>query len=215
MLAIASSSQSRQQALSEVARKEEEKVTNRERLVLIVAFVQLNGCSISLQMTSNTGHHKVQNNAMKAYRKQRQCIYCYCQLCHVTTSYAVIVGVCILMLPMLELATKHVQLATTCHINHVHPPRMNFSHTPLELPSLNNVLTAIVLQNQLAWSNIKCSSYTSPHSRVCHVALSSGSTIPSGLGRRVVGVVVFLLLLMSGDIETNPGPVGECIFLML
>ena len=27
----------------------------------------------------------------------------------------------------------------------------------------------------------------------------------------VVGVVVVLLLLMSGDIETNPGPVGECI----
>ena len=30
-----------------------------------------------------------------------------------------------------------------------------------------------------------------------------------------MGVVVLLLLLMSGDIETNPGPVGECIFLML
>ena len=25
----------------------------------------------------------------------------------------------------------------------------------------------------------------------------------------VVGAVVVLLLLMSGDIETNPGPVGE------
>ena len=166
-------------------------------------------------MPSSTGHLKVQNNAMKAYRKQRQYIYRHCQLCHVTPSYALIVGVCILMLPMLELATEHVQLTTTCHINHVPPPRMNFSHTPLELPSLNNVLPAMVLQNQLAWSNIKCSSCTSPHSRVCHVALSSGSTIPSGLGRRVVGVVVLLLLLMSGDIETNPGPVGECIFLML
>ena len=148
---------------------------------------------------------------MKAHRKQRQCIYRRCQLCHVTPSYAVIVGVCILMLPMLELATEHVQLTTTCPINHVPPPRMTFSHTPLELLSLNNVLPAMVLQKQLAWSNIKCSSYTSPHSRVCHVALSSGSTIPSGLGRRVVGVVL-LLLLMSGDIETNPGPVGEYIF---
>ena len=216
LFAIASSSQSRQQALSELARKEEEKVTNRERLVLIVAFIQLNGCSIfSLQMPSSTGHHKVQNNAMKAYRKQRQYIYRHCQLCHVTTSCAVIVVVCILMLPMLELATEHVQLIATCYMNHVPPPCMTFSHTPLELPSLNNVLPAMVLQNQQEWSNIKCSSCTSPHSRVCRFPLSPGSTIPSGLGRRVVGVVVLLLLLMSGDIETNPGPVGECIFLML
>ena len=28
--------------------------------------------------------------------------------------------------------------------------------------------------------------------------------------RRVVRVVVLLLLLISGDIETNPGPVGKC-----
>ena len=163
-------------------------------------------------MTSSAGHHKVQINAMKAYRKQRQYIYSHCQLCHVTPSCAVIVGVCILMLPMLELATEHVQLATTCHINYVCPPHMNFSHTPLELPSLNNVLPAMVLQNQLAWLTIKCSSYTKPHSSVCRFPLSPGSTIPSGLGRRVVGVVVLLLLLMSGDIETNPGPVGEGFF---
>ena len=32
---------------------------------------------------------------------------------------------------------------------------------------------------------------------------------PTSLGRRVVGVVVLLLLLMSGDIEMNPGPVGK------
>ena len=161
-------------------------------------------------MPVSTGQHKVQNNALKAYRKQRQYIYRHCQLCHVTASYAVVVGVCILMLPMLELATEHVQLATTCHINHVHPPHMNFSHTPLELPALNNVLPAMVLQNQLAWLNIKCLSYTSPHSRVCRFPLSPGSFISSGQGGRVV---VLLLLLMSGDIETNPGPVGECIFM--
>ena len=167
----------------------------------------------SLQMPSSIGQRKVQNNAMKPYRKQRQYIYRHCQLCHVTTSYAVIVGVCILMLPMLELATGHVQLTTTYHVNHVPPPSMTFSHMPLGLPSLNNVLPAMVLQNQLAWSNIKCSSSTTPHSRVCHFPLSTGSIIPSGLGRRVVSVVVLLLLLMSGDIETNPGPVGECIFM--
>ena len=145
---------------------------------------------------------------MKTYRKQQQYIYRHCQLCHVTTSYAMIV----LMLPMLELATEHVQLTTTCHINHVPPPRINtrltFSHIHL-LPFLSNVLPAMVLQNQLSWSNIKRSS----HSRVCHVALSPAPIAPTGLGRRVVGVVVLLLLLMSGDIKTNPGPVGECIFM--
>ena len=29
------------------------------------------------------------------------------------------------------------------------------------------------------------------------------------MGRRAVGLVVVLLLLLSGDVETNPGPVGE------
>ena len=147
---------------------------------------------------------------MKAYRKQQQYIYRHCQLCHVTTSYALIVGVCVLMLPMLELATEHVQLTTTCHINHVHPPRINaqltFSHIHL-LPFLSNVLPAMVLQNQLSWSNIKHSS----HSRVCHVSLSPA---PTGLGRRVVSVVVLLLLLMTGDIETNLGPLSKCTFLI-
>ena len=147
---------------------------------------------------------------MKAYRKQQQYIYRHCQLCHVTTSYALIVGVCVLMLPMLELATEHVQLTTTCHLNHVPPPRMNFSHNPLELPSLNNVLPPMVLQNQLSWSNIKHSS----HSRVCHVALSPAPIAPTGLARRVVGVVVLLLLLMSGDIETNLGPLSKCSYFL-
>ena len=164
----------------------------------------------SLQMPISTGHHNVQTNAMKAYQKQRQYIYRHCQLCHVTPTYAVFVGVCVLMLPMLELATEHVQLATTYYMNHMNqwhvvPPHMTFNNTHL-LPFLNNVLPAMVLQNQLAWSNIKC---LSSHSRVCHVCLSSA---PSSLGRRVVrvvGVGVLLLLLMSGDIEMNPGPVGE------
>ena len=158
-------------------------------------------------MKSSTGRHEVQSNAMKAYRKQRQYIYRHCQLCHVTTSYAVMVGVCILMLPMLELAIEHVQLTTTCNINHVPPPCMNFSHTPLELPSLNNTLPAMVLQNHLAWLNITYPIYTSSCSNGHRVSLSLAST---GLGRRVVGVVVFLLLLMSGDIEMNPGPLGKC-----
>ena len=155
-------------------------------------------------MASSTQPGKLQTNAMKANRKQRQYIYHHCQLCHVTRSCAVIVGVCILMLPMLELATEHVQLATMyCmdSINHVHARHMIFSHTHL-LPFLRNVLPAMILQNRATCSNIKCLSY----SAVGHVSLSPA---PTGLGRKVVGVVMFLLLLMSGDIETNPGPVGE------
>ena len=154
---------------------------------------------------------------MKAYRKQRQYIYRHCQLCHLTASYAVNVGVCILLLPVLVLATEHVQLTTMyymSHINRVPLPHdhMDLNHSPLELPSLDNVLPAMVLQKQLAWSSIKCSSYTSLHSRVCRFSLSPGCTVPSSLERRVVVVVVLsLLLLMSGDIETNPGPAGEYV----
>ena len=169
---------------------------------------------LSLQMPSSTQRRNFQTKAVKAYR---QYIYRHCQLCHVTPSCAVVVGVCILMLPMLELAIEHVQLIATCHMNlhHVHARRMTFSHTHLlpfpnnVLPAfshthlLNNVLPAMVLQNRVVWPNIKC---PSSHSRVCHVSLSPA---PTGLGRRVVGVVVFLLLLMSGDIEMNPGPVGK------
>ena len=157
-------------------------------------------------MPISAGHREVQNNAVKAHRKQRQNNYCHCQLCHVTPSCALIVGVCILMLPMLELATEHVQLATMYYrnpINHAHPI---FCHTPF----LNNVLPAMVLHNRVAWSNIKCLSPSIVH---C-VFLSPAPTVPTGLGRRVVGVVVLLLLLMSGDVETNPGPVGELTLLM-
>ena len=164
-------------------------------------------------MKNSTGHHEVQSNAMKAYRKQQQYIYRHCQLCHVTTSYALIVGVCILMLPMLELATEHVQLTTmyctnNINVNRVHSRHIFFSHTYLLQASLNNILPSMVLQN-VTWSNIKC---PSSRSRVCHVSLSP--TLTTGLGRMVVGVVVLLLLLMSGDIETNPGPLSKCTFLI-
>ena len=154
-------------------------------------------------MLISTGNRKFQTNAMKAYRKQRQYNFRHCQLCRVKHAQAVIWGMCILMLPMLELATEHVQLATTCRmnpINHGHLSPVTFSHTLLVLPSLNNVLPAMVLQS------IKILLYLSS---VRHVSLSPTPTAPTGLGRRVVGIVVLLLLLTSGDIETNPGPVGE------
>ena len=160
-------------------------------------------------MRITTGQRKVLTNTMKAYRKQRQYIYYHCQLCNVTPSYTLVVGVCLLMLPMLELTTEHVQLTTMYHmncINHVHTRHMTFSHTPLALPSLNNVLPAMVLQNRVVMPNIKYPLYTSSYSNL------PLNPAPTGLGRRlvgVVGVVVLLLLLMSGDIETNPGLVGE------
>ena len=159
-------------------------------------------------MLSSTQRRDFQTNAMKAYGKQRQNIYHHCSLCHVTPSLAILVGASILMLPMLELAAERAQLTTMYYTNHwhVHPRHVTFSHTHL-LPSLNNVLPVMVLQNRVTWSNIKRSSLTSPHSSVRHV---SHSPAPTGLGMRVVGAVVLLLLLMSGDIEMNPGPVGEC-----
>ena len=155
---------------------------------------------VSLQMPSSPGNRKFQTNATKAHRKQRRYDFRYCQPCHVNHARAVIWAVCLLMLPMLELATEHVHLTTTCRMNHINQGPPSRSHTPLVLPSLNNVLPAMVLQN------IKCLSYISS---VQHVSLSPAPTAPTGLGRRVVVVVVLLLLLMSGDIETNPGPVGE------
>ena len=159
-------------------------------------------------MPISAGNRKQKTNAIKAHQKQRQNIYRHCQLCHVTPSYALIVGVCILMLPMLELATK--QLTTMYYrnlINHAHQRHMTFSYTHL-LALLNNVLPAMVLQNRVAWSNVKCLSHASSHSEVWHVSLNPA---PSSLTRRVVWVVVLLLLLLSGDIEINPGPVGECV----
>ena len=161
---------------------------------------------VSLQMPSSPGNRKFQTNVMKAYRKQRHYNFRHCQPCHITRvihAHAVILAVCLLMLPMLELATEHVHLTTTCRMNPINRVPPSRSHTPLVLPSLNNVLPAMVLQN------IKCLSYISS---VRHVSLSPALTAPTSLGRRVVGMVVLLLLLMSGDIETNPGPVGECVF---
>ena len=72
------------------------------------------------------------------------------------------------------------------------------------LPSLSNVLPAVILQNRL---NIGCPLNTLAQSGVHCVP--PNLSLASGLGRRVVGVVLVLLLLLSGDIETNPGPVGE------
>ena len=165
-------------------------------------------------MPISTGHRKVQTNKRKAYQRPRQYTYHHSQLGHVSPGLSLLVSVCILMLPMLGLVDEHAQLTTTCHmspINHcyIHSRHMTFRHTPLVLmlPSLNNVLPAVVLQNRVVWLNIMCSSYTSSHSGFSCVFPSLHLNPPFGWGRRVVAVVLTLLLLLSGDIETNPGPV--------
>ena len=161
-------------------------------------------------------------NIMRAFRRSRhQCVSprFQCQLRHVNPGHAFPLAMCIFMLPMLALAAEHVQLAATNHMNPmdqwcIHLHRTTFKHVPLMLPSLNYVLPAMALQNEIVKSNIWCLSYSSSHASVHHVSFSSGFIIPSGLGRMVVGAVVVLLLLMSGDIEMNPGPVGEYINMM-
>ena len=163
-------------------------------------------------MPISNGHQKVCTNIMKVCRRPRHYIYDHSQLGHVTPGFSLLVSVCLLMLPMLGLVDERAQLITMYHMSpinqwNVHPRHMTFNHTPLLLPSLNNVLPAMALQNRVVRSNSGCASYTSPHSGVRHVASILHLNLPSGLGRRVVDVVLNLLLLLSGDIETNPGPV--------
>ena len=148
---------------------------------------------------------------MKAFRKSwPQCINCryQCTLGHVTSGCAFLVAVCIFMLPMLEVATGHVQLTSRGHKNHTDPHHM-IKHTPLLLPSLYYVLPAMVLQNDVVRSNMWCLSCSLFYSYVHHDTSSLCLSVPSGLWRKVVEIVVVLLLLMGGDIERNPGPVGE------
>ena len=167
-------------------------------------------------MPLTTGHQKVQTNIMKGFQRPRQYIHQHCQLGHVSPSLSLLVSVCVLMLPMLGLADEHVQLTITCHISpihqcYIHSCHMTFRQTPLVLilPFLDNVLPAVALQNRVVWSNVGCPSYTSSQSDVRHCSPIPHLNLPSGLGRRVVGVVLTHLLLLSGDIETNPGHVGE------
>ena len=144
---------------------------------------------------------------MKAYQRQWQYVYCHYQLGHVTPGNVLLISVCILMLPIVQLSAEHVQLATKYHANPINQSQhhMNISHTPLVLSSLSNLLPAMVLQNSVVRS---CSLPTSSHFSVRYIP-----NLSSGLGRRVVGVMLAVLLLLCGDIETNPGPVGELFVL--
>ena len=72
------------------------------------------------------------------------------------------------------------------------------------LPSLISiVLPAMVLQNCIVRLNISFPSYIASHFNAWYIPLSL----------QLNGEVVLdLLLLLSGDIETNPGPVGKLFF---
>ena len=104
------------------------------------------------------------------------------------------------MLELLIPAAEHMRFATTEQIEHLYLCHMTFQLTAL--PRLDNMLPFVL---QL---NVRCQSHSSSRSRVCRVTHSPGLSVPCCLGRTVVEVIV-LLLILSGDIETNPGPVGE------
>ena len=154
-------------------------------------------------------HQKVRTSTVSAYRRQQHQYICrHGQIGHVIPGHAILVAVCIFMLPMLEVAAEHEQLTTTHHTNpaDLHGGHVTFSHSPLVLPSLDNMLPAMVLQNRILWSNIH-QSHSLSHSSNCCVFLKLGLSVSYSL--KVVGMVMVLLLLLSGDIETNPGPDGE------
>ena len=134
------------------------------------------------------------------------------QLSHVTLNYSLPLAVCILMLPMLVVAVEHMQLATTYRMNPLDRcNHMTFIWTPLVLPTPNNVLPAMVLQSRgvrLNTGYASCfSSYT--YINVQSVSLTLSLRVFFSVARTVVAVVVILRLLLSGDVELNPGPLGE------
>ena len=158
--------------------------------------------SITLQMPFS-GHQKVWSSTVSATQQQHhQYIYHHCQLGHVIPGHAILLAVCIFMLPMLGVAAEHALLTTTHHTNPA-GGHVTFSHTPLVLPSFSNLLPAMVLQNRVVRSNM-CFSHSLSHSSICPIFFG----LCLSCLKKVVMVVV-LLLLLSGDIETNPGPVGE------
>jgi len=131
------------------------------------------------------------------------------QLSHVTPSFAIPLAVCILILPLLVVVNEHVQLTMsdpTFQCGH-----MTLNTAPLLLPSLDNVLPAMSLQNRVARLNTEYTSCLSFHSSVQCASSSMSRRVYFRRTLGVVGVVVALLLLLSGDIELNPGPLGKCL----
>ena len=155
---------------------------------------------------------------MKVHRKPQPYIYLHCQLDHVAPGLSLLVSVCLFMLPMLVLVDEHAQRRTMYRMNAINQwsnqrHHMTFSHTPMVLPSLSNVLPIMILQNRVVRLNISRQSYTSSYSSASCVLPILHLNLLSSLGKNVARMMVVLLLLLSGDIETNPGPVGEFLCL--
>ena len=187
-------------------------------LFIVFQLIGFSSFAHSLQMLISiySGHKKVKTSPLNVYRRQQQYIHSHCQLNCVTPGSAVLVSVCILMIPALGLAAEHLHLATTDSINQFHDyqSHMTFRHAPLVMPFLNDVLPAMVLQKRIVRSKIR-----SPLSSNSSFASLGLFPVPLRLGR-VVGivvrvVVVLLLLLMSGDVELNPGPAGEYFVVLM
>ena len=157
-------------------------------------------------MPIRTGYLKVHTNTRKRYQRQQKYNSHHCYLGHVPCGPALLASVCIFMLPMLGLAAEHVQLRTTYYMINWWSCHVTLSHASLVLPSLDNVLPAMVLQNRVLWLT-RCPLSNSG----LHVYNNPAPIISSDLITRLVGVVLVLLLMLSGDIETNPGPVGEFV----
>ena len=164
-------------------------------------------------MPLNAMYQKVRTSTVSAYRRQHHYIYHHCQLGRMIPGHAIFLAVCIFMVPMLEVAAEHKQLTTTHHTTpaDLHGGHVTFSHFTLVLPSLNNVLPAMVLQNKVVRPSIRLS-HSLYHSRSGCISCGLGISVSSSLQMMVM---VFLLLLLSGDIETNPGPVGKHIAIVL
>ena len=70
-------------------------------------------------MPLSARHQKVRTSTVSACQRKHQYIYRHYQLGHVIPGHAILVAVCIFVLPMLEVAAEHKQLTTTHHTNHV------------------------------------------------------------------------------------------------
>ena len=69
------------------------------------------------------------------------------------------------------------------------------------------VCKSLVKQRQYIFYQYQLGYVSLVHAPVVGVCL--GPSFASHVRKRAVGVVVVLLLLLSGDVKTNPGPVGE------
>ena len=151
----------------------------------------------STRLPVSSEHLKFQVNIMTCQR-QWHYMYQHHQTGHVTLRHPLLVLVCIFIL-----TTDHSKPIKQWH---GYPHQMTFSHSPLALTFLNNVLPAIVLQSRVVRMNINIGRTFRFHP----VLPSMGLSVSSGLKRAVtVAMVVILLLLLSGDIEMNPGPLSE------